>query len=68
MIEEKKRDIYEGERGGKIERKREEREGRERGTEIMRARRGGRERYYRDRKREAESEKIMIVGRGRERH
>lgn len=34
----------------------------------MIARRGGRERYYRDRPREEESEKIMIVGRGRERH
>ena len=33
MIEEKKRDIYEGERGGKIERKR---KGRERGRERKR--------------------------------
>ena len=32
----------------------------------MIVRRGGRERYYRDRKREEESEKIIIVGRGRE--
>ena len=34
----------------------------------MIARRGGRDKYYRDRKTEEESEKIMIVGRGRERH